>query len=336
MSETKEKTKARPEWQAAVKKYSKPVMKKSIGQMLNTLLPYIGIWILMIYLAESHFWVSCILAALAGLFVVRIFIIFHDCGHYNFFKNKRTCDIIGYLTGIICFTPFHDWGKDHKLHHVTCGNLDKRGFGDIWTLTVNEFKEASRWEKFRYKVYRNPFILFLVGPIFVFTIKQRFTRKHTGTNGRKSVYLCNLGLLIYFAAMISIMPFWTFFWLQFIVISVGAIAGVWLFYVQHQFEEAYWEHDEDWTLVESALEGSSFYKLPRVLQWFSGNIGFHHIHHLSSKIPNYRLEDAYNDEEIFQEIEPLTIRRSLELIHFRLWDEVNRKMVGYKAVRMQS
>lgn len=327
------KQKATPEWKAAVKKYSKPEFKSSIWQMINTLVPYFCLWGLMMYFANKNLWLSSGLAVLAGLLVVRIFIIFHDCGHYNYFKSKRACKIIGYLTGVMCFTPFHDWGKDHKLHHATCGNLDKRGFGDVWTLTIQEFKESSSWVKLQYRLYRNPLIIFFIGPIFVFTIKQRFTRQHTGSNGKSSVHYCNLGLLVYSLIMIYFMGFWPFLILQFIVISVASIIGVWLFYVQHQFEETYWEHTENWTLVESALEGSSFYKLPRVLQWFSGNIGFHHIHHLSSKIPNYRLEKAYYDEEIFQEIEPLTIKRSLSLINFRLWDEENRKMVGFNVLR---
>lgn len=332
------KEKARPEWYAAVKKYAKPNAKRSIGQMFDSIGPYVLLWALMAYFArQENWWVVTPLALLAGCFVVRIFIIFHDCGHYNFFKNKKTCKIIGYITGILSFTPFHDWGKDHKLHHATCGNLDKRGFGDIWTLTVEEFQNASRLEKLKYRIYRNPLIIFFIGPIFVFIVKQRFTRHHTGSNGKRSVYLCNLGLLVYTVAMTFVMgSFWSFFFAQFIVISVAAVLGVWMFYVQHQFEETYWENQENWTLVESALEGSSYYKLPRLFQWFTGNIGFHHIHHLSAKIPNYNLEKAYNDSEIFQEIEPLTIRRSLQLVNFRLWHEKERKMVGYKVLKQAS
>ena len=335
MSHSTHKRKATPEWKAAVKKYSKPKIKSSIRQLFDTVGVYALLWILMGWLAQNHLWIALLITPLAGLMTVRVFIIFHDCGHYNYFKSKRACKVVGYLTGILTFTPFHDWGKDHKLHHATCGNLDKRGFGDIWTITVEEFKKASPVERLKYRIYRNPFIIFIIGPVFVFTIKQRFSRTHTGSAGKASVWWTNIGLLVFFGLMYWLIG-WQFFLLQFAVISVGAIAGVWMFYVQHQFEDTYWENDEDWSFVESALEGSSFYKLPKILQWFTGNIGFHHIHHLSSKIPNYSLESAYYDSEIFQEIEPLTVKRSLKLIGFRLWDEKNRCMVGYSSLKEKS
>jgi len=299
------------------------------------MIPYIALWVAMTYFTKTgQYWAALLLSIPTGLLVVRAFIIFHDCGHYNFFKSKKACKIVGTLLGVISFTPFHDWGKDHKLHHATSGNLDKRGFGDIWTLTIEEFMNASPKDQLKYKLYRHPLIMFIIGPILVFTVKQRLTRKHTGKEGIRSVHVCNILLLLYIIGLSFAMGgFWTFFLVQFPVIAVAAVAGVWMFYVQHQFEDTYWEHHEDWTLVESALEGSSFYKLPKWLQWMTGNIGFHHIHHLSPMIPNYKLEACYNDEEIFQEVEPLTIRRSLDLIWFRLWDEKNRKMVGWKALK---
>lgn len=332
MCTTQKKQKARPEWYAAVKKYSQPKVSSSIWQITNTLVPYISLWIAMWYFSATNLWLSSALAVLAGLLVVRIFIIFHDCGHFAYFKSKRACEIVGYITGIISFSPFYDWGKDHKLHHATSGNLDKRGFGDIWTLTVDEYKELDAKTQKKYRIYRHPLVIFFIGPIFVFVVKQRFVREHTGDNGKASIHITNIGLLIYGALMFWAIG-WQFFLLQFIVIAIAAVFGVWLFYVQHQFEDTYWEHNEDWTLAESALEGSSYYKLPRILQWLSGNIGFHHIHHLSSKIPNYRLEAAYNDSEIFQEVEPLTIRKSLKLVTFRLWDKENKKMVSFKALK---
>ena len=338
MCSTEKKKKARPEWYAAVKKYSKPDVKSSIWQIVNSVGPYLGLWALMAYFVRhDQLWTAAAIAPLPGILVVRMFIIFHDCGHYSFFKTKTANKIAGYFTGVLTFSPFHDWGKDHKLHHATSGNLDKRGFGDIWTLTVDEYKAADTKTKFKYRLYRNPLIIFFIGPILVFVVKQRFVRKHTGKNGAMSVYLTNVGLAIYSVLMVWALgwygdAWWQFLMLQLIVIAVGAIAGVWMFYVQHQFEETYWAYTEKWTLVESALEGSSYYKLPQPLQWLTGNIGFHHIHHLSAKIPNYKLEAAYNDSEIFQAVEPLTIRKSLQLFNFRLWDLKNQRMVGYKAL----
>lgn len=322
--------KKRPEWQDAVRRHSGPDLKRSLWQLVNTLVPLTALWVAMGFTVQTNYWITLLLAIPAGLLVVRSFIIFHDCGHGSFFKNKRTNHVVGTLLGVLTCTPYNDWSREHALHHSKSGDLDHRGFGDIWTLTVQEYNQRSTFDKWRYRVYRHPIMMFLIGPIFYFVIQQRFTRSYTGASGRASVYVTNILLAIYVIAMsYALGGFKNFIMIQAPVTAFASIVGVWMFYVQHQFEDVYWDRHEKWDYVTASLEGSSFYKLPRLFQWFSGNIGFHHIHHLSARIPNYKLEQCYNEEAIFQEIVPLTFRKSLRLINFRLWDEDSRKMVDF-------
>jgi len=211
--------------------------------------------------------------------------------------------------------------------------LDRRGMGDIWTLTVQEYLEASRWERFAYRLARNPIVLFVIAPFYVFVIKQRFPKAEAGRRERNSVAWTNLAIVLVAVGMSWIFGLKAYLLLQLVVLMVAGTAGVWLFYVQHQFEGVYWERKADWDYSTAALQGSSFYKLPKVLQWFSGNIGFHHIHHLSPRIPNYRLEKCYQAEPLFQTVKPVTFLSSFKSFKFRLWDEQRRKLVGYGALR---
>ena len=323
--------KKRPEWQEAVRRHSGPDLKRSIWQIVNTLVPMVALWVAMSFTVQSNYWLTLLLAIPTGLLVVRSFIIFHDCGHGSFFKNKRTNHVVGTLLGILTFTPYNDWSREHALHHSKSGDLDHRGFGDIWTLTVAEYNALTPFAKLKYRMYRHPITIFLIGPIFYFVIQQRFTRSYTGASGRASVYVTNVLLALYIIGLsYALGGFKNFIMIQGPVTAVASIVGVWMFYVQHQFEDVYWERHEKWDYVRASLEGSSFYKLPRIFQWFSGNIGFHHIHHLSARIPNYKLEECYTSEPIFRDIEPLTFVKSLRLINFRLWDEEQRKMVDFK------
>ncbi len=233
--------------------------------------------------------VSSLLAILAGGFLVRIFIIFHDCGHGSFFQSRRANDILGFVTGVLTFTPYYHWRWQHALHHASSGDLDRRGMGDVWTLTLREYLEASRWKRFAYRVARNPLVLFTLGPLFLLMV-HRFCSPNAGRRERNSVHLTNLALLAVAIGLSLLFGVKAYLLLQLGVLLAAGIAGVWLFYVQHQFEGVYWERSQEWDYATAALQGSSFYKLPKVLQWFSGNIGFHHIHHLSPRIPNYHLE----------------------------------------------
>jgi omega-6 fatty acid desaturase (delta-12 desaturase) len=326
--------KSSTDWMAVVARYQTPAVKNAVWQLTNTLVPYALIWCAIYFLLPVSFWLALPLAVLGGGFLVRAFIIFHDCGHGSFFPSRQANDIVGYITGVLTFTPYRHWTREHAIHHATSGDLDRRGRGDVWTLTVQEYLEASRWQRFAYRLARNPFILFGLGPIYLFLIKHRFAGGEAGPRERRSVLWTNVGILVVAAGLSYLVGLKAYLILQFIMTFVGGAAGVWLFYVQHQFEDAHWEPGENWDYTEAALKGSSFYKLPKVLQWFSGNIGFHHIHHLSPAIPNYRLEKCHKSEPLFREVKPVTLFSSLKALTYRLWDERRQKLVGYAGLRL--
>ncbi len=322
-----------PAWKEIVAKYQKPAIGRGVWQVINTLIPYAALWYLMYLTLTVSWWLTLPLAVLAGGFLVRVFIISHDCGHRSFFQSRRANNILGFITGVLTFTPFHHWRWEHAIHHATSGDLDRRGTGDVWTLTVQEYLESSRWKRFAYRLARNPVILFGLAPLFLFLIKQRFPAMKAAPRERYSVYWTNLAILGIAGWLSFFFGLKAYLFLQFIVIMVAGSAGVWLFYVQHQFEGVYWQRAQDWDYSTAALKGSSFYKLPKVLQWFSGNIGFHHIHHLSPRIPNYNLERCHKAEPLFQTVKPVTLFSSLRSFTFRLWDEQHQRLVGYRALR---
>jgi omega-6 fatty acid desaturase (delta-12 desaturase) len=321
-------------WKQIVTRYEQPALRHSLWQLINTLVPYGALWYLMYLSLGVSYWLTGALTLLAAGFQVRVFIIFHDCGHGSFFKSRKANHILGFLTGVLSFTPYYHWRWEHALHHASAGDLDRRGTGDVWTLTVQEYLDASRWKRFAYRLARNPFILFVLAPVFLFLIKQRFPSKQAGRRERASVYCTNLAVLAMGAGFSCLFGLKTYLLLQLGILSVASVAGVWLFYVQHQFEGVYWERRDEWDYCTAALKGSSFYKLPRVLQWFSGNIGFHHIHHLSPRIPNYNLEKCHQAEQLFQTVKPVTLFSSLKALTFRLWDEERRKLVGFSQIRI--
>ncbi len=320
-------------WREIVAKYQRPSIPRGVWQIVNTLVPYVALWYLMYISLAVSYWLVAPLAVLAGGFLVRLFIIHHDCGHGSFFKSKVANDVVGLITGVLTFTPYHHWRWEHAIHHSTSGDLDRRGMGDIWTLTVQEYLESSRWKRFAYRLARNPVVLFVVAPLFVFLIWQRFPKPEANRRERYSVYWTNLAILGLAVGMSWAFGIKAYLLIQLTVIAVAGSAGVWLFYVQHQFEGVYWERGGEWDYAKAALQGSSFYKLPKVLQWFSGNIGFHHIHHLSPRIPNYHLEKCHEAEPFFQTVKPVTLLSSLKSFTFRLWDEKGRRLVGYDHLR---
>jgi acyl-lipid omega-6 desaturase (Delta-12 desaturase) len=270
---------------------------------------------------------------IAAGFLTRIFIIFHDCTHYNFFKSRRTNRIVGTALGVITVFPFDQWGHEHTVHHATSGNLDKRGTGDIWTLTVDEYRAAPLKLRLAYRFYRNPIVMFVLGPVWVFLIKNRFNRKGARKKERMNTYLVN-AILVAVIALLCV----TVGWQQFLIVQgsifmISGAAGIWLFYVQHTFEDSYFEEDKEWQYVLAAVEGSSFYKLPKVLQFLTGNIGYHHIHHLSPRVPNYRLEETHNSIPDLQHVPTITLATSLTSLRFRLWDEERKNFVSFKDVK---
>jgi len=322
-----------PAWKEVVAKYQKPARWAATWQVVNTLAPYMALWCLMYFSLKVSWWLAVPLAVLAGMFLVRIFIIFHDCGHGSFLASTRANDALGFITGVLTFTPYYHWRWEHAIHHSSSGDLDRRGTGDVWTLTVQEYLEASRWKRFAYRLARNPVILFGLAPLYLFLIHQRIPNGKSDGRERRSVWFTNLALLSLAGGLSWVFGLKAYLVLQLIMLVVAGSSGVWLFYVQHQFEGVYWERSEKWDYCLAALKGSSFYKLPKVLQWFSGNIGFHHIHHLSPQIPNYHLEKCHRAEPLFQTVKPVTLFSSFKSFTFRLWDEQRGKLVGYRALR---
>jgi omega-6 fatty acid desaturase (delta-12 desaturase) len=323
-------------WMQIVQKYNNPQALRSWWQLVNSVVPYIGLWVLMVFSLTISYWLTLLLALIASGFLVRIFIIFHDCGHGSFFKNPLLNRIVGVITGAFVFTPFHKWHHDHLIHHQTVGNLDKRGVGDVKTLTVAEYKSLPRKKRIVYRLYRNPLLLFLIGPFFLFTIVFRFPKRTRSFKEKLYTHLTSLALavaIVLLSLWIGLVPFLL---IQLPILYIATVNGTWLFYVQHQYEDVKWKRSEKWDYKTMALEGSSYLKLPKVLQWFSGNIGFHHIHHLSPRIPNYNLEKCYNENPSFQIEKPLTFFSALRSLRLRLWDEQKQQLVSFREVRLHA
>ncbi|MGR8941283.1 MAG: fatty acid desaturase [Gammaproteobacteria bacterium] len=315
--------------------YAQPDYRKAFGQIANTFLPYLGLWALMIatVIYGLPVWTTLLLAIPASGFLVRIFILFHDCCHTAFFPSRPANRILGYIAGVLTFTPFEDWQRTHIIHHAASGNLDRRGTGDIWTLTVDEYLSASRFKRLGYRLFRNPLLLFTVIPLVLFLILQRFPSQGAKKRERRSVVYTNIAIAAFAIIMSMTLGFQNYLLIQFPVIMMAASAGMWLFYVQHQYEDVYWERQQNWDLTSSGLEGSSYYKLPKVLQWIVGNIGLHHIHHVRANIPNYNLQRCYNEVPVLQAVKPLTIRMSLKSLWLNLWDEQKQKLVSFRSIR---
>ena len=319
-------------WMKELTQKSSPSTWKSMWQIANSAIPFIALWGLMVFSLNISIWLSLALTIPTAGFMVRIFIIFHDAGHGSFFRSQKANHITGIITGILTFTPYFQWRHQHAIHHNSSGNLDKRGVGDVWTMTVEEYRNAPRMKRITYRLYRHPLVMLVIGPLFMFLVAHRFAGK-TPARERWSVIYTNLALLAIAVGMSMLIGFKTYLLLHLAVLMLAGSAGVWLFYVQHQFEGVYWEHSDNWDFFTAAIQGSSFYKLPKMLQWFSGNIGFHHIHHLNARIPNYLLEKVYAQYEPLQQIEPITLRKSLKSLKYRLYDEASRRLVGFREAR---
>jgi acyl-lipid omega-6 desaturase (Delta-12 desaturase) len=324
-----------PNWLRALSRYERPNLRKASWQLVNTLAPYAALWALMAYLVRAGhpYWLTLTLAVAAAGLLIRIFIFFHDCGHGSFFVSRRANRIVGYITGILTCTPYEDWRHAHAAHHATTGDLDRRGRGDVWTLTVAEYLAAPRLKRVVYRCIRNRFVLLGLAPGCLSVIAQRFPHRGAGWRERTSVIITNAAVLATLVLAAMTIGLGTFVLVQLPIMLMAGTAGVWLFYVQHQYEGVYWARHADWDPMRAALEGSSYYKLPRILQWTTGNIGLHHIHHIRPRIPNYNLQRCYDDLPALQAVTPLTIRESLKSLGMNLWDEDAQKLVSFRSVR---
>ncbi len=321
------------DWKPIVRKYQQPSLRLAIWQLVNTLGTYTLVWAAIYWSLSVSWWLTVPLAILNGAVLVRAFIIFHDCGHGSFFKARWANDVVGFVTGMLNFTPYHHWRWEHSLHHASSGDLDRRGTGDVWTMTVDEYLASPRWRRLVYRGSRNPIFLLVLAPFLLFIVRERWPSANANARERLSVWGMNLAI----AAMVGTMS-WIFGWkayllVQLIVSMVGGGIGVWMFYVQHQFDGAYWDRGESWDYATAALQGSSYFHLPPILQWFTGNIGFHHIHHLSPRIPNYHLERCHKSHPEFQKVNSLTLWSSFRSISCHLWDERGRRMVSFSRLR---
>ncbi|WP_339164149.1 fatty acid desaturase [Siminovitchia sp. FSL W7-1587] len=315
--------------------FAKSDKKKSILQIINTVLPFIILWFLAYQSLSISVWLTLGLAVVAAGFLVRTFIIFHDCTHGSFFKSKKANDIVGTITGILTLFPYEKWKREHAIHHASSSNLDKRGVGDIWVMTIDEYKEASKWERLWYRFYRNPLVMFGLGPLYLMLIINRKNRKDARRKERFNTYLTNACVLVMYTFMAIFVGWQAFALIQGTIMFVATALGIWLFYIQHTFEDSYFEEESDWHYVKAAVEGSSYYKLPRVLQWVTGNIGFHHVHHLAPRVPNYHLEKAHNENPPLHHATTITIKSSLESLKFRLYDPEKKMFVTFKEAHRQ-
>jgi acyl-lipid omega-6 desaturase (Delta-12 desaturase) len=320
-------------WRHAVARYQRASTKRAVWQLTNTVGPYVLLWYAMYRVHEISLWLTVPLAIVSAAFLVRIFIIFHDCTHGSYFRSRRANDVVGFIAGVLTFTPYQQWRWEHAIHHGSSGDLDRRGTGDIWTMTVQEYLGASPRRRLAYRLARNPLVLFVLAPLFVFVVKQRFASDKADERRRRDVWRLNWVLLGIAALLSWVFGIAPYLLIQSIVMTIAGGIGLWLFYVQHQFEGVYWERGESWDYTTAALRGSSYYKLPKVLQWLSGNIGFHHIHHLSPRIPNYNLQRCHESDRLFQEVTTVTLASSLRSLRLRFWDEQCRKLVDYAHLR---
>jgi len=306
--------------------------RRSVVQLLASILPFIALWVAMLWSLQVSYALTLLLAFPAAGFLMRLFMIQHDCGHGSFFRSRRARDWVGFSIGVLTLIPYHYWRKTHAHHHAHSGNLDFRGFGDINTLTVREYNALPPLKRLGYRVYRSPPVLFGIGPAFHFVVKHRYPwdvprdwkqawRSVWGTNAAVAVIVVTLGLTVGWQRFLMVQAPITLF---------AASLGVWLFYVQHQFDETYWHKHEDWDFFDAALQGSSYLALPAPLQWMTANIGLHHVHHLSSRIPNYRLQECMEANPDLQVAKRIRIRDTWRLMRLTLWDEERNRLIGFR------
>ncbi|WP_163539461.1 fatty acid desaturase [Gracilibacillus sp. YIM 98692] len=317
----------------AVMPFASPDGKASAIQLLNTIPPFFLLWFLAYQSLSLSILLSLVFSVLAAGFMVRTFIIFHDCAHQSFFQNKKWNRVLGTITGVLTHFAFEKWKRSHSIHHATSGNLDQRGTGDIWIMTVKEYQEASKWLRLQYRLYRNPFVMFGLGPLLLFLYDNRFNRKGAKKKERYNTYLINALLAVIYTTITFTLGWKTLLLVQIPIVYTAGVVGIWLFYVQHQFEDSYFENESEWDYVKAAVDGSSYYKLPKWLEWLTGNIGYHHVHHLSPRVPNYHLDKAHQDTPPLQKATTITLKTSLESIKFRLYDEEKKTFVSFKEIK---
>ncbi len=323
------------DWNALLAPYRKPILWRSLFQLANTGVLFGSVWFLMLWSLEFGYWITLLLAVPAALLLVRMFILQHDCGHGSFFKSRAANDVVGFIIGVFTLVPYNYWRKTHAIHHATSGDLERRTFGDIDTLTVREYLSLSKRKRLMYRIYRHPFVMLFVGPTYQFIIKHRLPVDTPRSWKREwaSVHWTNAAIALVVVVMWLTVGLERLLLVQLPITLIAGSIGVFLFYVQHQYEDTYWRYHEAWNYYDAGLRGSSLYVLPPVLQWFTANIGLHHIHHLCSRIPNYRLPECLNDNPEFHNVTKLTLVESIRTLWLSLWDDTNHRLIGFRELR---
>ena len=317
-------------WRGPLDSYAEPRLSRSLVDLGTSVVPYLVILTAMFFALRVSVLLMLVLVLPASGFLIRAFIVFHDCTHGSFLRSRRGNNMLGMAIGLLVWMPFRCWQHEHAIHHATSGDLDRRGIGDIKTLTVAEYRALPVWQRIGYRLFRNPVLMFGLGWLVVLVLKPRLVPRGSRRRVRNSVLGTNLALAVSVSGLCVLLGWRDYLLVQGPVFFAAGAVGTWLFYVQHQFEDAYWETHADWRYVHAALEGSSYLKLPRALQFFTGNIGFHHVHHLSVGIPNYNLQKAHDETELFELVPELTLRDGLRATRLKLWDERKGRLVSFR------
>jgi acyl-lipid omega-6 desaturase (Delta-12 desaturase) len=323
---------ARKNWKQDLAAYLEVDRRRSLGQIASVVLPYLGLWVL-VAIVRPNAWLAIGLGLVATLFLMRMYSFFHDLTHNSMFKSRAANTRWGYMLGFLLFTPYRWWQRQHGLHHAHTGNLDKRGPGEIYTMTVAEYQGASRARRIGYRAYRNPLLMLFVGPSLVFLFERRFPQRGMSRRILLSVVLTNLALAGWAIGWSALVGWQTFLLVQGTTLVAGGAVAAWMLYIQHQYEGTYYEAAGEWQFELAALQGSSYLRLPSALAWAVGNANYHHVHHLSARIPNYRLRAAHEEQPMFARTPVVTLGGSIGALRLKLWDEESRSLVRYPARR---
>jgi omega-6 fatty acid desaturase (delta-12 desaturase) len=323
----------RPFWRDALAPYARPHLGRSTVDILTSVVPYLALSFAMYVLLDVSYVLTLVVAVPTAGFLLRTYILFHDCTHGSFLPSKRANALLGSALGLLVYSPFASWRHSHAVHHASAGDLDRRGVGDVTTLTVAEYSAMGRKGKIGYWLFRHPLVMFGIGPIWALVVAPRLVKRSDRARIKRSVLVTNLSVV----GMVAFLC-WAMGWQEFILVQLptawlAGAAGVFLFYVQHQFEDAYWESADSWSYADAALRGSSYLKLPKVLQFFTGNIGLHHVHHMSARIPNYNLQRAHDNIPIFHDVPVLTLWCGIKAVRLKLWDEDSGRLVTFAQAR---
>jgi omega-6 fatty acid desaturase (delta-12 desaturase) len=316
-------------WNEALAPYARPSLPRSLSGLLTSVVPYLGLLVAMYFALAVSVWLTLAIGVLASGFLLRTYIVFHDCAHGSYLPSKRANIWLGSVLGVLVYAPFQNWRHNHAVHHATAADLDRRGQGDVPTLTVAEYYAKPWRARLGYRLYRNPVVMFGLGPLFAMILGPRIVPRDARPRIRRSVHLTNLALAVLVGTACWLLGWRDFLLIQGPAAMLAGASGIWLFYVQHQFEDTFWERGGEWTYADAALKGSSYLKLPKVLQFFTGNIGLHHVHHLSARIPNYNLQAAHDDNPIFHSVPTLSLWDGLRAVRLKVWDEERRKLVTW-------